>query len=153
MKTQRNSGTLPRAEGFLYQRPDRTKSMTVPRKPFRRTRSNPNPSNMSRGRRPCGRERPRNGRTPLPEDIPSCLLSLADPKGFFFYCPVTPGLTDGREAPKGKRKNHGRSRYCEIAQPSPEPGGHTDLREYCSVALTWAAFGLYQPGPAKSMGF
>ena len=52
-----------------------------------------------------------------------------------------------REAPKGKRKSQGRSRYCEIAQPSPEPGGgHTDLREYCSVALTWAAFGLYS-GP------
>ena len=28
-----------------------------------------------------------------------------------------------REAPKGKRKSQGKSRYCEIAQPSPEPGG------------------------------
>ena len=51
-----------------------------------------------------------------------------------------PGMS--REAPKGKRKSQGRSRYCEIAQPSPEPGRHTDLREYCSVALTWAACGL-----------
>ena len=32
-----------------------------------------------------------------------------------------PGMS--REAPKGKRKNQGRSRYSEIAQPSPEPGG------------------------------
>ena len=58
-----------------------------------------------------------------------------------------PGMS--RETPRGKRKSQGRSRHCGIAQPSPEPGRHTDLREYCSIALTWAACGLGAREPPR----
>ena len=61
-----------------------------------------------------------------------------------------PGMS--RETPRGKRKSQGRSRYCGIAQPSPEPGRHTDLREYCSIALTWAACGLEITGGVRGGG-
>ncbi len=62
-----------------------------------------------------------------------------------------------RQAPKGKRKKQGRSRYCEIAQPSPEPGGAYRPSEVLLSSLDvgglWPVFWAAQSGPAKSMGF
>ena len=62
-----------------------------------------------------------------------------------------------REAPKGKRKNQGRSRYCEIAQPSPEPGGAYRpsgvLLSSLDVGGLWPVFWAAQSGPAKSISF
>ena len=54
-------------------------------------------------------------------------------------CGSPPGMS--RETPKGKRKSQGRSRYCEIAQPSAEQGrGHIS-------SLVFAEGGRAPPSP------
>ena len=53
-----------------------------------------------------------------------------------------------REAPKGKRKSQGRSRYCEIAESSPEPGwGATKARGpvACGLEITGGVRGGGSP--------